>query len=105
VGDGENKCVKNPKGIISGTLRQYWCVALCGEDVKISTYLYLGFLCIFRLSWSDFLVVAYPVRVVLHVSLSLCAVFLALSLDGSLAITASHYVLALYLLVSLELMW
>ena len=73
--DGENKCVRNPRGNISGTLRQYWCVALCGEYVKISTYLYLGFLCIYRLSWSVFLDVVYPVGVVLCVSLSLCTVF------------------------------
>jgi hypothetical protein len=44
VGDGDDKCV-NPWGIFSGTLREYWCGTLRGEYVKISIYLYLGFLC------------------------------------------------------------
>jgi len=54
--------------------------------VKTSTYLYLEFLCIYRLLWSVFLVGVYPVGVVLRVSLSLCTVFLALLLADSIAI-------------------
>ena len=54
--------------------------------MKSSTYLYLEFLCIYRLPWSVFLVAVYPVGVVLHVSLSLCTVFLAVSLVDSIAI-------------------
>ena len=54
--------------------------------MKTSTYLYLEFLCIYRLLWSVFLGGVYPVGVVLCVSLSLSAVFLALSLVNSIAI-------------------
>ena len=53
----------------------------------ISTYLYLGFLCVYWLSCYVFLVGVYPVRVALRVSLSLCeGFFFALSLVGSTAI-------------------
>jgi len=52
--------------------------------------LYLGFLFVYRLSWSVFLVGVYSVGVVLRVSLSLWAVFFwgggALSLVGNIAI-------------------
>jgi len=105
VGDGEDNCVRNPWGIISGTLRQYWCGTLRGEYVKISIYLYLGFLCIHRLSWCVFLVDVYPVGVVLRVSPSLCGVFWHCHWLVVLLFTVSHYLLALYLLVTVELLW
>jgi len=70
LGDGEDKCVRNPWGITSGILRQYWCGTLRGEYVKISTYLYLLFLCIYWLSYSVFLVGVNPVHVVLCTSTS-----------------------------------
>jgi len=104
-GDGEDKCVRNPWGIISDTLRQYWCGMLRGEYVKISIYLYLGFLCIHRLSWSDFLVGVYLVGVVLHVSPSLWGVFWHCHWLVVWLFTVSHYLLALYLLVTVELSW
>jgi hypothetical protein len=68
LGDGEDKCVRNPWGITGGILRQYSCGTLRREYVKISTYLYLGFLCIYGLSWSVFLVCVYSVGVVMPVS-------------------------------------
>ena len=47
---------------------------------------YLVFLCISMLQQSVFVVGVYPVGVVLHVSLNLCAFYLTLSLVGSLVI-------------------
>ena len=70
----ERKVCKRPLGNNSAILRQHCCGALWGEYVKTSSYMYLVFLCIFRLPRSVFLVGVYPVGVVLRVSLSLCKV-------------------------------
>jgi hypothetical protein len=85
VGDGEKKCVGNPRSITSGTLRQYWCGMLREECVKTSTYLYLGFLCIYRLLWSVFWLVCICRCSIVCLTQSMCG-FLAQSLAGRIAI-------------------
>ena len=67
--------------------------------MKASIYLYLVFLCIFRVPHSVFLDGVYPVLVILRVSLSFAHFNLTLSLDGVWLYTIVLYLLALYLLV------
>jgi len=103
LGDGEDKCVRNPWGITGGILRQYCCGTLRGGYVIISTYLYLGFLCVYWLSCSVFLVGVYPVRVAFRVSLSLCeGFFLRCYWLVVQLFVVSHCLLALYLLVTVD---
>ena len=70
----ERKVCNKPLCNNSGILRQHLCGALRGEYVKTSAYIYLVFLCIYRLPRSVFLVGVSPVGIALRVSLSLCTV-------------------------------
>ena len=97
-----NVC-KKLLGNHSGIIRQHLFGALWGEYVKTSTFIWSSF--VFIYISGVFLVGVNPVGVELRFSLSLSTVILQCHWLVVELFIVFHYLMALYLLVTVELLW